>query len=108
MRILLDECVPKPLKREFGDLDIKTVREMGWSGTKNGALLKLMSESGFTILLTSDQNLKYEQNLQQAGVAIIVMVTRTNRLQDLLPLVLKVRQALTKIAPGEVIEVDNY
>jgi rRNA-processing protein FCF1 len=108
MRILLDECVPNPLKREFADLDLKTVREMGWSGTKNGALLQLMSESGFTILLTSDRNIKYEQNLQQAGIAVIVMVARKNRLQDLLPLVLKVRQALTTIAPGEVIEVDNY
>jgi rRNA-processing protein FCF1 len=108
MRILLDECVPNPLKREFANLDLKTVREMGWLGTKNGALLQLMSESGFTILLTSDRNIKYEQNLQQAGIAVIVMVARTNRLQDLLPLVLKVRQALTTIAPGEVIEVDNY
>lgn len=40
MRILLDECVPKPLKREFDDLDLKTVGEMGWLGTKNGALLQ--------------------------------------------------------------------
>ena len=108
MRILLDECVPKPLKREFTDLDIRTVREMGWSGTKNGALLKLMSEERFTILLTSDRNIKYEQNLQQAGIAVIVMVARTNRLPDLLPLIPKVRKALSSIAPGELIEVDNY
>ena len=108
MRILLDECVPKPLKGEFADLDIRTVKEMGWSGTKNGALLKLMSEERFTILLTSDRNIKYEQNLQQADIAVIVMVARTNRLPDLLPLIPKVREALSSIAPGELIEVDNY
>ncbi|MDJ0593062.1 MAG: hypothetical protein QNJ72_24270 [Pleurocapsa sp. MO_226.B13] len=108
MRILLDECVPKPLKREFADLDIKTVNEMGWSGTKNGALLKLMSGERFTILLTCDRNLKYEQNLQQAGVAVIVMVARTSRLSDLLPLIPKVRESLITIVPGELIEVDNY
>ncbi|MGF1542360.1 MAG: hypothetical protein ACFCU5_18275 [Pleurocapsa sp.] len=108
MRILLDECVPKPLKREFADLDIKTVREMGWSGTKNGALLKLMSESEFTILLASDQNLKYEQNLQQIGIAVIVMVARTNRLSDLLPLIPEVREVLFAIKPGELIEVGSY
>ncbi|MDJ0679080.1 MAG: hypothetical protein QNJ18_04370 [Xenococcaceae cyanobacterium MO_167.B52] len=108
MRILLDECLPKPLKREFADLDIKTVGEMGWSGTKNGALLKLMSESGFTILLTSDRNIKYEQNLQQAGIAVIVMVASTNRLVDLLSLIPQVREALITIAPGELIEIDNY
>ena len=108
MRILLDECVPKPLKREFAELNFKTVGEMGWSGTKNGALLKLMSESGFTILLTSDRNLKYEQNLRQAGIAVIVMVARTNRLNDLLPLTSKVRKALFAIKPGELIEVGSY
>lgn len=108
MRILLDECVPKPLKREFADFDPKTVREMGWSGTKNGALLKSMSESGFSILLTSDRNLKYEQNLQQTGIAVIVMIARTNRLADLIPLTSKVREALSTINPGELIEVGNY
>ena len=108
MRILLDECVPKPLKREFADLNLETVREMGWSGTKNGALLKLMSKSGFSILLTSDRNLKYEQNLQQTGIAVIVMITRTNRLNDLIPLTSKVREALSTIKPGELIEVGSY
>ena len=108
MQILLDECVPKPLKQEFTDLDMKTVREMGWSGKKNGELLKLMSEAGFTILLTSDRNIKYEQNLQQVGIAVIVMVARTNRLLDLLPLIPKIREAFTSILPGELIEVDNY
>ena len=57
MRILLDECVPKPLKKEFVDFNIKTVREIKWSGTKNGALLKLMKKAGFTVLLTSDRNI---------------------------------------------------
>lgn len=108
MRILIDECVPKPLKREFDDLDLKTVGEMGWSGTKNGVLLQLMSESGFTILLTSDRNIKYEQNLRQVGIAVIVIIARTNRLTDLLPLKSQVREALSTIEAGELIEVGSY
>jgi hypothetical protein len=108
MRILLDECFPKPLKREFADLDLKSAREIGWSGTKNGALLKLMSDLGFTILLTSDRNIKYEQNLQQAGIAVIVMVARTNRVLDLLPLIPKLRKASFTIQPGKLIEVGSY
>ena len=105
MRILLDECVPKPLSKEFVDFDIKTVTQMKWSGTKNGALLKLMKEAGFTVLLTSDRNIRYEQNLQQAEIAVIVMAARTNRLNDLLPLVSKVKESLVKIKPGELIEI---
>jgi hypothetical protein len=105
MRILLDECVPRPLKRELSQYDVKTVTEMGWGGTKNGALLKQMQQEQFTILLTTDQNLRYQQNLDQAGVAVVVMVAASNRLPDLVPLIPKVVEVLQLITPGEVAEV---
>ncbi|MBE9182060.1 hypothetical protein IQ268_26190 [Oculatella sp. LEGE 06141] len=105
MQIPLDECVPRPLKRELADYEIRTVVEMGWSGKKNGELLQLMNQEGFTILLTTDQNLRYQQNLKQAGVAVIVFVARSNRLSDLVPLIPDVRSVLSTIDPGEVIEV---
>ncbi|MFK0732314.1 MAG: DUF5615 family PIN-like protein [Gloeotrichia echinulata GP01] len=105
MRILLDECAPRPLKRELAEYDIRTVVEMGWSGKKNGELLRLMNQEGFTILLTTDQNLRYQQNLEQAGVAIVVLVAQSNRLADLLPLLPDARNVLNTIVPGAVIEV---
>ncbi len=105
MRILLDECVPRPLKRELVDYEIRTVVEMGWSGKKNGELLQLMAQEGFTILLTTDQNLRYQQNLQQAGVAVVVLVAPSNRLSDLVLLIPDARNVLNTIAPGAVIEV---
>jgi PIN like domain len=105
MRILLDECAPRPLKREFADYEIRTVVEMGWSGKKNGELLELMKQEGFTLLLTTDRNLRYQQNLQRAGVAVVLLVTLTNKLSDLLPLMPDARSVLGTIAPGEVIEV---
>ena len=105
MRILLDECVPRPLKRELADYEIRTVVEMGWSGKKNGELLRLMNQEGFTILLTTDQNLRYQQNLEQAGVAVAVLVAPSNRLSDLVPLLPDVCKVLSTIALGEVIEV---
>ncbi|WP_319419003.1 DUF5615 family PIN-like protein [Pleurocapsa sp. FMAR1] len=107
MRILLDECVPRPLKRELSDYEIRTVVEMGWSGKKNGELLRLMSQESFTILLTTDQNLRYQQNLQQAGVAVVVLVAPSNRLPDLLPLMPDVRNVLNTVALGKVIEVGD-
>jgi len=105
MRILLDECAPRPIKREFIDCEIKTVVEMGWSGKKNGELLQLMAQEGFTILLTTDQNLRYQQNLQQTGVSVIVLIAPSNRLPDLLPLIPETRNAIESIVPGEVIEI---
>ncbi|NJL19886.1 MAG: DUF5615 family PIN-like protein [Leptolyngbyaceae cyanobacterium SM1_3_5] len=105
MRILLDECVPRPLKRELIDYEVRTVVEMKWSGKKNGELLQLMTQEGFTVLLTTDQNLRYQQNLQQAGVAVLVLVAPSNRLPDLVPLIPGARNALNTISAGEVIEV---
>ncbi|MGB8699445.1 MAG: DUF5615 family PIN-like protein [Thermosynechococcaceae cyanobacterium] len=105
MRILLDECAPRPLKRELADYEVRTVVEMGWSGKKNGELLQLMVQEGFTVLLTTDQNLHYQQNLQQTGVAVVVLVAPSNRLPDLVPLMPDVRNVLNIIVPGNVIEV---
>jgi predicted nuclease of predicted toxin-antitoxin system len=105
MRILLDECVPKPLKRELTNYEIFTVVEMGWAGKKNGELLQLMNQAGFTILLTTDRNLQYQQNLQQVKVAVVVMIATSNRLPDLVPLISSVRNAIDTIAVGEVVEV---
>ena len=57
MKVLLDECVPRKLKREFAEYEVFTVTEQGWSGIKNGNLLAL-AESEFDVFLTVDQNLK--------------------------------------------------
>lgn len=105
MRILLDECVPRPFRRELAGHDVRTIREMGWAGKKNGELLVLMAGAGFEVLLTVDQNLRYQQNLATAGVAVVVMVAPSNRLADLLPLVPSVEGALGSIRAGDAVEV---
>ena len=58
MRLLLDECVPKRLKRELLDHEVNTVQDMGWAGIKNGELLKL-ADGQFDALLTVDQGIEY-------------------------------------------------
>lgn len=75
MRVLLDECLPRKLKREVQASVVKTVPEMGWASTKNGTLLRL-AEKDFDIFLTNDQNLEYQQNLKLFDLAIIVLVER--------------------------------
>ena len=63
MRVLLDECLPRKLKREVQADTVSTVPEMGWASTKNGALLHL-AEQDFNIFLTNDKNLESQQNLK--------------------------------------------
>jgi hypothetical protein len=102
MRVLLDECVPRRLRRELTGHDVRTVSEMGWSGTKNDALLSLMVAQGFEVLVTVDQNLSHQQNLPAIGIAVIVLVATSNRLADLVPLMPSAQMALSSIGPGKV------
>ncbi len=106
MRVLLDECVPKRLRRHIVGHDVRTVPEMSWSGKKNGDLLAAMKADGFDVLLTVDQNLRHQQNLADAAIAVIVLIGPSNRLADLLPLIPSTLTALSSIKPGEVVEID--
>ncbi len=80
MRVLLDECVPRRLRRELPGHEVSTVTGHGRSGIKNGKLLAL-ADAELDVFLTVDQNLKYQQNLSPFRIAIILLVARNNRLQ---------------------------
>lgn len=102
MRLLLDECLPRPLKRELSGHIVDTVPEMGWAAVKNGALLRLAADS-FDVFITTDQNLQYQQNLRGASIAIIVLKAVNNQLVSLLPLVPALLVALDTIQAGDVV-----
>jgi hypothetical protein len=78
---------------------------MSWAGKKNGELLALIAEANFDLFITVDQNLAYQQNLRTAGIAVLVMVAPSNRLDDLLPLMDLVRQSLNGVQRGQNITV---
>jgi hypothetical protein len=105
VRVLLDECVPKRLRRELPRLDVSTVADEGWLGRRNGDLLRSMVEAGFTHLVTVDRNLRFQQNVAASGVAVVVVHARTNRIAELRPLRAQVVEALPRMAPGQVAHV---
>jgi predicted nuclease of predicted toxin-antitoxin system len=106
MRILLDECVPVALKRNLISLghECPTVREAGFAGKKNGELLTL-AERRWDVLLTTDRKIEYQQDMIGRKIGILVLRAKTNRLQDLLPILPTCAQALLTIRPGQVVEV---
>ena len=104
MRLLLDECVPKRLKRELAGHESRTVQDMGWAGVKNGELLKL-ADGQFDVLLTVDQGLEYQQNLSGLRISVVVMRAASNDVDDLRPLLPAVALALTSIQPGTLAHV---
>jgi hypothetical protein len=95
MLVLLDECLPRPLKRELPEFNVQTVPEMGWSGLKNGELLRRIRQAGVDFFVTGDQNLQYQQSLRASGVSVIVLCAATNRLADLLPLMRELKVVLS-------------
>ena len=105
MRLLLDECVPRPLKRELPGHEVEHVLDMGWSGKRNGELLDLMVANGFAAFVTVDQNLEFQQNVRATGLAVAVLVARTNRLKQLIPLAPALRVALERVHGGELVRV---
>lgn len=107
MRVLLDECVPRPFSKLLSNHEVLTVERIGAKGLDNGALLACLQRQGIDVLLTVDQNLPYQQSLQNARVAVIVLRAPTNRLEDLAPLADRVLLTLSKVRPGEFVVVSN-
>ena len=75
MRVLFDQGTPVPLRRVLTQHEIVTAHERGWSRLKNGELLDCVEKEEFAILVTTDTNLKYQQNLASRGIAIVVLTT---------------------------------
>jgi hypothetical protein len=105
VRLLLDECVPRPIKRELVGHDVWHVVDMGWSSKRNGELLRLMVAEGFEALLTVDRNLEFQQNVRASGMGVVLVIATTNRLKELRPLVPAMLAAIAEVKPGEVIRV---
>ena len=102
MRILFDECTPRPLLRELAGLNVAHVEDLGWQGRKNGVLLASMLEEGVTVFTTVDRNVPYQQNIPASGIVIVVLEAAKNRLADLRPLMANVRVILETAQPGQV------
>ncbi len=104
MRVLLDECLPRRLKHALIGYEVQTVPEIGWASKRNGELLSLAARD-FDVFLTVDQRLQQEQQLSMFRIAVVVLVARSNRLLDLLPLVPATLEVLPRARAGEAVVV---
>lgn len=104
MRLLLDECVPRRLKRLIIGHEVATVPEMGWASIKNGRLLKL-AEPSFDVFVTVDRNLEYQQNLDSYQIAIVVLVAKNNQFRELRLLVPSLLASLESVKAGVMIHI---
>jgi predicted nuclease of predicted toxin-antitoxin system len=105
MRILLDESLPHDLAPLISGHTVSTVQDEGWSSVKNGKLLALAA-TRFEVFVTADRNLEFQQNLTKLPIAVVVLLARKNRIQDIEPLLPSLARALNHIVPRTLIKVD--
>lgn len=102
MKILIDENLPRHLKKVLAGYDVKTAQEIGWGGIKNGALLQL-AEPIFDLFLTADKNIRYQQNLKGRKLSIIVFPS--NKLSVVKTLETELKIKIVQVTSGDYIEL---
>jgi hypothetical protein len=75
VKILFDQGTPVPLRRHLRLHKVTTVYELAWSTLLNGDLIAQAEAAGFEVLVTTDQNLKYQQHLSQRRLAVVVLLS---------------------------------
>ncbi len=73
MRVLFDQATPLPIRAYLDQHDVRTASHQGWATLKNGDLLTAAEAAGFEVLLTTDKNLRYQQNLEGRKIAVVVL-----------------------------------
>jgi hypothetical protein len=104
MRILFDNGTPRGIARELAGHSVVEAREQGWDRLQNGDLLEAAETAGFDLLITTDKNLRYQQNLEGRKIAIMVLGKgRWRLIKPVLPHIVDVVNAVTA---GAYLEVD--
>ena len=104
MRGLFDQATPVPIRRYLEGHEVCTAAQQGWATLKNGELLAVAEADGFDVLLTTDKNMRYQQNL--AGRKIAVVVLGMQQWPDLRPHVQRIVEAINATVPGTYSEIE--
>ena len=103
MRILLDECLPKDLAREFSSHEVKTVPQAGWASVSNGNLLRKIAESGqFDLFLTVDKRLPEQNRTSSLPFSIVILRAKSNRMIHVLPFAPEILRHMDEFKAGHV------
>jgi predicted nuclease of predicted toxin-antitoxin system len=106
MKLLLDECRPRRLKTALAPYEAFTVEDAGFKGLKNGRLLREAS-GNYDVLITVDRNIPAQQNFSTLKIALIIIQSKGNRYEDLIPFVPQILSSLTNISPGSVVRIES-
>ena len=106
MKLLIDESLPRRLKRLFPGHIALTVVDCGWAAKPDRTLLSL-AEREFDVFVTADQSLAFQQDARRYDLAVVVLAARSNRLDDLVPLIPRTLHALRVARPGTLRRIEG-
>src|SRR5437879_11345129 len=104
MRVLFDQATPVPIRAYLKGHEVRTAAQQGWDTLKNGELLTAAEADGFDVLLTTDKNMRYQQNL--AGRTIAVVVLGNGLWPFVKPMLPQVVTAVETAIAGTLVTVD--
>ena len=104
MRVLLDNCVPWRLGRELPGHKVSSLIKLGWTELTDGDVLDKMADD-FDVLVTMDKNLRFQQNMQERSVTVLILRSPTNNLATLRLIVPALLKALDNLVPGVAREI---
>jgi len=104
MKILFDNGTPKPIARRLADHEVSYARQIGWHELENGELIERAEQAGFEILLSTDKNIPYQQNISERKIALVILGNSQWPMAQLcLDRIVDAENAAT---PGSYVEVD--
>jgi Domain of unknown function (DUF5615) len=106
VRILLDEQLPRQLAPYLAGHDVRTVQQESWAGLKNGELLTRAEAARFTVFVTGDRNLEFQQNISKRHLGVLILCAVSNALEDKLPLVPAALAAIDTLQPGQLVRIE--
>jgi predicted nuclease of predicted toxin-antitoxin system len=104
MRILFDQATPLPIRPYLKGHEVQTAAQQGWDTLKNGELLATAEANGFDVLLTTDKNMRHQQNLTGRKIAVVVLGVQ--QWPSLRANVARVVDAITAAKPGSYTQVE--
>ena len=107
MRVILDECLPRRLLRDFSDHVVTTVPRQGWAGVTNGALLERVQTDEFDVFITMDSNIVHQQNLDGLKTCLVVLHAVNSRYETLQPLLPQIQDAIFKAQLGSIFHIGD-
>jgi hypothetical protein len=103
-RVLLDENLPRKLRRDLNEFSVRTVQEENWTSFTNGELL-VRAQDRFDVLLTADRRLQFQQNLARFNIGVVVILTVSLQYRHIQQSIEAIRAALAAVKPGALLQV---